>query len=732
MKTLKITFFIVFVCSVLFIRAQGPSVTLAGHWTDGPCNCVFINNTAVFAGNGSAVDILFSPFMHPYKERILAHGLVNQIIVKDSLAYILSGENGFGIYTDLYGPTTQELYFTQIGQSLNRMCLVKNFVFITSDSLGLLVFNVANPSVPQLLGQYNMDGPTESIAMKGDFLYIGKKYNNILIYDASKPDSLLTLLNSFELYDDYAYRMFVRHNYLYIASQSSTTGLFAQGSFYILNITKSEQPELESSLPIYGDWYSAGMSVCANDSLAFVGYRTDVGNGVMVVDIWDSENPRKIGFLQTENPHSVNLQYNTLYLADGYNGLLGYDISDIDSVEINYHHNTNGQAKTVFVQDGFAYIASGRAGLNVADISNPQETFSQACFNNPQRYWASVNDVFVSGDYAYLAASGGNGLHILNISDLKNIQEVSWLSGFEGGKLDLYGDYAFIANTYNGFCIVDVHDPENPNIIYITPSSYEKGVNIFAQDSLLFLATSKHGLKIFNINDLFKPQQIAVLDSGSLVTAIDVKDEYLFLTEGSAGLHVYNIASLQNPVKIDSIIGQGYLSDVKVKDELVYVTDFDFGLRVYNVSRPDSIYELSNFPTEDHARGLFLDQQKIYVADGNDGLYIFNQKVTSLESPKHRPENFLLSQNYPNPFNSETIIEYRVETRYASSLHVELTMYNVLGQKMRTLVNQRQKPGTYRVRFIGEGFPAGIYFYRLRVRDKGRSFTQSKRMLLLK
>ena len=96
------------------------------------------------------------------------------------------------------------------------------------------------------------------------------------------------------------------------------------------------------------------------------------------------------------------------------------------------------------------------------------------------------------------------------------------------------------------------------------------------------------------------------------------------------------------------------------------------------------------------------------------------------------PGSVALYQNYPNPFNPETVIGYRVETIHESSPNIELAVYNVLGQKVRTLVNQRQRAGTYQLRFNGDGLPGGIYFYHLQVNDGRHKFTQTKRMLLLK
>jgi hypothetical protein len=78
-------------------------------------------------------------------------------------------------------------------------------------------------------------------------------------------------------------------------------------------------------------------------------------------------------------------------------------------------------------------------------------------------------------------------------------------------------------------------------------------------------------------------------------------------------------------------------------------------------------------------------------------------------------EGFHLSQNSPNPFNPTTTILYNIE----ESAKVELIVYNMLGQKVRTLVNSDQDPKTYRVVWNGQDdhgvqVSSGVYIYRLK------------------
>ena len=93
------------------------------------------------------------------------------------------------------------------------------------------------------------------------------------------------------------------------------------------------------------------------------------------------------------------------------------------------------------------------------------------------------------------------------------------------------------------------------------------------------------------------------------------------------------------------------------------------------------------------------------------------------------PGQFELMQNWPNPFNPSTIIEYSLPT--ASAVRVEV--YNMLGQRIVTLVDAEQSAGKYTIRWDGvdsngKGVASGIYLYRI----AANGFVSSKKMMLLK
>lgn len=121
------------------------------------------------------------------------------------------------------------------------------------------------------------------------------------------------------------------------------------------------------------------------------------------------------------------------------------------------------------------------------------------------------------------------------------------------------------------------------------------------------------------------------------------------------------------------------------------------------------------------------------INDHFEGPYCWSVGLpaTDVREPEELPlpADFKLGQNYPNPFNANTFIEYSLPER----AYVEITIYNVLGNEVRTLVNGVEDSGTHRVIWDGRNanggsVATGIYFYRL----KASEFVETKKMILLK
>ena len=147
----------------------------------------------------------------------------------------------------------------------------------------------------------------------------------------------------------------------------------------------------------------------------------------------------------------------------------------------------------------------------------------------------------------------------------------------------------------------------------------------------------------------------------------------------------------------------------------------------------DSNIPSDNYETVQVSLRDFHDNEKVYDIDQLHDLDLYQQvgiiNTLSNNSFEISPQAFHLNQNYPNPFNPTTEIGYSIP----ENTFVSITIYDVQGRLVKSLVNQNQDAGLYQTNWNaknekGVSMPAGMYFYTIQT----EKFKDTKKMILLK
>jgi photosystem II stability/assembly factor-like uncharacterized protein len=153
----------------------------------------------------------------------------------------------------------------------------------------------------------------------------------------------------------------------------------------------------------------------------------------------------------------------------------------------------------------------------------------------------------------------------------------------------------------------------------------------------------------------------------------------------------------------------------------------DAGITWSDVMEQDVVTASNNYD-------VFIDNNEhLWVSCGFSEIYT-TAPIASVDVEminNNLPTKFSLEQNYPNPFNPSTKINYSipsVEKLSATSQHVTLKVFDILGREMATLIDERQIAGTYEVEFNASKLSSGIYIYSIQYAGQSKS----KKMMLLK
>jgi hypothetical protein len=219
-----------------------------------------------------------------------------------------------------------------------------------------------------------------------------------------------------------------------------------------------------------------------------------------------------------------------------------------------------------------------------------------------------------------------------------------------------------------------------------------------------------------------------------------LKDHYNFagtLDLASEGMDPYDFAE---PPPVGDYISLYLVSkdnkkplstDYRHPEEEGYIFDFEMKS---NVNTKKSIEFLSDNLPDSYDWTIISEQTKVNF--GKKSLETSSKEINyqlvvgtaeylnDIKSEyKSVPESYTLAQNYPNPFNPTTIINFDLPI----TIYVELTIYNLLGQRVVTLLSGRQEAGYHQVEWDASGFASGVYYYRI----KAGEFQAVKKMILL-
>lgn len=289
---------------------------------------------------------------------------------------------------------------------------------------------------------------------------------------------------------------------------------------------------------------------------------------------------------------------------------------------------TSGYAQDVMKNENLLYMAQGEGGLEIIDITNPEDPQTVSVTSDGARGYSAK--VAIKDSAVYLAA-GSFGVTTINASD-PTAPEIPGSNSSEKPAKSLYimGDYLFVAVSEQGVKISNISVPIYPDSKgQVTTPGFAYGLTISSDSAFMFVACGEMGMYIFDISvfDQGYPiyHEVAWCDTPGKAESIAILEEesIAFMACGTSGLQIINYADTNNVHIVGSLDIGGYAKDLIYKDQIIYQTAEMGGLQIIDVSDFTNPTLIGVVDTE-FALGLDMDDNFIYVADEDEGLIIIS------------------------------------------------------------------------------------------------------------
>ena len=401
---------------------------------------------------------------------------------------------------------------------------------------------------------------------------------------------------------------------------------------------------------------------------------------------------------------------------------------------------------------------AGTAFIDITDSANIREVDVVTGLSSGWR------EMKTYGHYAYIVSEATNSrLQIVDLQYLPDSVSLVTTWSYTGytktHSISQSGPYLYLnggnvttgSGNSGGVAVIDITNPIAPvkkgqwSTRYVHDCRVLRdtiwAANISDQKITVISAVNKDNLtEIINWNNLPSPAPHNC--------DITTDRRYILTTDENSTpgkLKVWNIQDLSNitlahtwqPTGITTAI----VHNVEIYGNFAVVAHYSAGIRILNITNPTAPVEVAWYDTRpsDNSNnyngcwGVYkFPSGKIIGSDMSNGLFVIktNFPMTDITNTIEQVENYSLGQNYPNPFNPTTNIKFSLK----ENSFVSLKIFDIQGKELAQVFNDRRDGGSYEVAFDANSFniSSGTYFYTLNVESGNKSFTETKKMILIK
>ncbi len=593
---------------------------------------------------------------------------------------------------------------------LNRMQLYDDYLlyeFIAELDSEIMLFSLENPREPALLSIIEQD-LLESTLLIDDYIYAQLMDSTVAIWNIQNPSNpvLETIL---DLTEYPPFRMFWEEGLCIVSGR---------GSFYFLDVSNPANPQI--SYMFEDESFLGAGDIAILDNYMFL---ARAYQGYTIVDIQDIENPVVVDVNEDfqfsvavragERIFANSLESSSLNNSLGVFELEGNSL--IRTHDQEFINGINGSA----INDSLLVINinGSEYRTRIVDISHPyspsvlSEFTLETLDNRPTHL-----DIY--GETGVLTENLV-GIHLLNLEDPENPDEFAFIDVLFTSYRPpiIYQNALYILRSWeNALWVWDITNPESPeHVSTLSGIGNPREWNI---DNNRIWISTPFEYDVVNVEDPLHPYIEFETDEILYGSSFQVNDGRLLTAIQYEGFYYYDISSPDQPVLLGC-----YETEVRAPeifslhpDHAVF-TSYTMTFGVLNLQNPGDI----------HLYGYYADSssyliQSLSVNPSGDLVFapthdnnawdLFHIDLSMMSAGESSttpvPECFTLSA-WPNPFNPTTNI--RVGLSQSGTL--QLSVYNILGEKVMDLAHGYYQAGEHQFRFNGSRMASGVYLLQL-------------------
>ena len=524
-------------------------------------------------------------------------GNARDVAIRGNLAYVADEDPGIQV-VDISNPSApvRRANYNTPDWAVGIQ-IVGDVAYVADDTAGLVVLDVQNP-VPRRLGGADTDGFLSSIHVAGSVAYVSGGSPGVIAFDISNPSSpaqvgasstrapssqvkvvgnqafLANGASGLQIFD-------VRRGFLQdlVAATPSSVGLTVGKPYPFEFAVDSGLPltiQVEGPVQLIGGVLTATnlgrirIVIEQPGNAEYLPFRAEREFNVPTIRATQLAAYFSSGWL--EDFQAIG---NTVWLANGPDGLVALDISDLGGLFIRSRLPINGSASKVQVVGKTAFIAAESAGLVIADTSNPTNLVQLASVA-PRGESA---DVQVQDGIAYVADRAG-GLALISVTNPAaptHLNTTTFSTNVE--SVFVAGRRAYLSRRVEGMTVVDVTDPTTP----VQLGAIQDGTdfrNMQVLGNLACVAGGVDGLALYDVADPTQIRRLGQFSVKGSATSVQVAGSRAYVCDSLGGVVIVDISNPTQPKSLDAFLGTQGTWKVDVTGDRAYVLGLSGQFRI--------------------------------------------------------------------------------------------------------------------------------------------------------